>query len=52
VNLEVAIAVAEQAIEEQTAGVTWGKEEVRKRAEEARWEPRYEEYVYDEAGEA
>jgi malate dehydrogenase (oxaloacetate-decarboxylating) len=52
VNLEVAIAVAEQAIEEESAGVSWGKDEVRKKAEEARWEPEYQGFVYDEGGEA
>lgn len=51
VNHEVAIAVAEQAIEEGSAGVSWGKEEVRKRAEEVRWVPEYGEYEYDPDGE-
>ncbi|KAF8574830.1 hypothetical protein K439DRAFT_1371440 [Ramaria rubella] len=51
VNLEVAIAVAEQAITEGSAGVKWGQEEVRERAKAARWEPLYQEYVYDERGE-
>lgn len=51
VNLEVAIAVAEQAIEEGSAGVDWTKEEVRERAIEKQWKPRYGVYVYDPDGE-
>ncbi|KAL1741362.1 hypothetical protein HDZ31DRAFT_67003 [Schizophyllum fasciatum] len=51
VNLEVAVAVAEQAIEDGTAGVSWAKEEVRERAKERSWEPVYPNYVYDENGE-
>ncbi|TDL25719.1 hypothetical protein BD410DRAFT_813441 [Rickenella mellea] len=51
VNLEVAVAVAEQAFDEGNAGVPWGKEEVRKRAEEMRWHPIYGTYVYDPHGE-
>jgi malate dehydrogenase (oxaloacetate-decarboxylating) len=39
VNLEVAIAVAEQAISEGSAGVDWKKEEVRAKAKEKQWEP-------------
>ncbi len=41
VNLEVAIAVAEQAIEEGSAGVEWRKEEVREKAKEKQWKPIY-----------
>ena len=51
VNFEVGVAVAEQAVEEGTAGVGWAKEEVRKRAEEKRWQPVYGEYIYDPEGE-
>jgi malate dehydrogenase (oxaloacetate-decarboxylating) len=51
VNLEVAIAVVEQAIEDGSAAVDWKKEEVRKRATESRWKPVYGKYVYDEHGE-
>ncbi|KAL1692091.1 hypothetical protein GGG16DRAFT_90404 [Schizophyllum commune] len=51
VNFEVGVAVAEQAVEEGTAGVRWAKEEVRKRAEEKRWQPVYGEYIYDPEGE-
>jgi len=51
VNFEVAVAVAEQAIEEGIAGVKWKKEEVREKAKEKQWEPIYEEYVYDKDGE-
>jgi malate dehydrogenase (oxaloacetate-decarboxylating) len=50
VNLEVAVAVAEQAIEEGRAGVDWKKEEVRERAVERRWEPFYGNYEYDPQG--
>ncbi|TRM59798.1 hypothetical protein BD626DRAFT_549994 [Schizophyllum amplum] len=39
VNFEVAVAVAEQAIESGNAGVSWSKEEVRERAKERIWEP-------------
>ena len=51
VNLEVAIAVAEQAIEEGSAGVNWAKEEVRERAIEKQWKPVYGTYIYDPNGE-
>ncbi|KZV85389.1 hypothetical protein EXIGLDRAFT_726152 [Exidia glandulosa HHB12029] len=50
VNFHVAVAVAEQAIEEGSAGVEWGKDEVKERARQARWEPVYQEYVYDVEG--
>ncbi|KAJ8508625.1 hypothetical protein ONZ45_g9123 [Pleurotus djamor] len=50
VNFEVAIAVAEQAIEEGSAGVDWSKEEVRSKAMEKLWKPIYGEYAYDENG--
>jgi malate dehydrogenase (oxaloacetate-decarboxylating) len=39
VNFEVAIAVAEQAINEGIACVEWKKEEVREKAKEKQWEP-------------
>ena len=51
VNLEVAVAVAQQAIEEGTAGVDWKKEEVREKVKEMQWKPIYGQYVYDEDGE-
>ncbi|KAJ3871657.1 hypothetical protein F5051DRAFT_189093 [Lentinula edodes] len=50
VNFEVAVAVAEQAIEEGSAGVDWKKEEVREKAKERLWQPIYGEYVYDKNG--
>ncbi|KAL0571642.1 NAD-dependent malic enzyme, mitochondrial [Marasmius crinis-equi] len=50
VNFEVAVAVAEQAIEEGVAGVKWKKEEVRERAREKIWKPVYGKYEYDEHG--
>lgn len=49
-NLEVAIAVAEQAFDEGIAGVDWKKEETRARAEEKQWKPVYGKYEYDERG--
>ena len=51
VNLEVAIAVVEQAVEEGSARVDWKKEEVRRRVTNAQWKPVYGQYVYDENGE-
>ncbi|TFY65904.1 hypothetical protein EVG20_g5183, partial [Dentipellis fragilis] len=51
VNFEVAVAVAEHAIQEGVAGVEWPKEEVRRRARELQWKPVYPEYEYDPSGE-
>jgi len=51
VNLEVAIAVAEQAVEEGQAEIRCQKEDVRKLVTEAQWKPLYGKYVYDENGE-
>jgi malate dehydrogenase (oxaloacetate-decarboxylating) len=51
VNLEIAIAVAEQAIEEGQAGIRCQKEDVRRLVTEAQWKPFYGEYVYDADGE-
>jgi malate dehydrogenase (oxaloacetate-decarboxylating) len=51
VNSEVAIAVAEQAVEEGQAGISCKKEDVRGLVTAAQWEPVYVEYVYDENGE-
>lgn len=48
--MEISIAVAEKAFDEGTAMVPWGKEEVRKNVERARWHPVYRDYVFDEAG--
>ena len=50
VNYEVAVAVAEQAIEEGTAGVDWKKKEARDRVHAAQWAPVYKQYVYDPNG--
>ncbi|KAI8980562.1 hypothetical protein BD414DRAFT_523694 [Trametes punicea] len=47
VNTEVAIAVAEQAIAEGSAGVDWDREEVRDRIAERQWIPEYPDYIYD-----
>jgi malate dehydrogenase (oxaloacetate-decarboxylating) len=52
VNLEVAIAVAESAIEEETAGVDWKKGEVRQKVVERQWKPVYGVYVYDPSGDS
>lgn len=50
VNFEVAVAVAEQAIEEGNAGVEWTKDEVRDRVKNAQWQPVYQDYEYDPEG--
>ncbi|KAI0352278.1 hypothetical protein OH77DRAFT_1428825 [Trametes cingulata] len=49
VNTEVAIAVAEQAIAEGSAGVDWDREEVRDRIAEKQWIPEYPDFIYDAA---
>ncbi|KAG2153594.1 uncharacterized protein EDB93DRAFT_1135648 [Suillus bovinus] len=49
-NLEVAIAVAEQAFDEGIQGVSWSREEVRTKAEDKQWKPVYGVYEYDEQG--
>lgn len=51
VNFEVAVAVAEQAIEEGSAGVDWKKGEARERVIAAQWSPVYKDFVYDPNGE-
>ncbi|KAH9923161.1 uncharacterized protein BXZ73DRAFT_103959 [Epithele typhae] len=51
VNLEVAVAVVEQAVREGSAGVRWAEDEVRARVRRAQWRPLYGEYVYDPQGE-
>ncbi|OBZ65192.1 NAD-dependent malic enzyme [Grifola frondosa] len=45
VNLEVTVAVAEQAIVEGSATVDWDREEVRDRVLEHRWIPEYPDFV-------
>jgi len=50
VNFEVAVAVAEQAVEEGSADVTWKKEEAREKVHQHLWRPIYGEYVYDKEG--
>ncbi|KAJ7492274.1 hypothetical protein FB451DRAFT_1336243 [Mycena latifolia] len=50
VNFEVAVAVAEQAVEEGSADVTWKKEEAREKVHQHLWRPIYGEYVYDKDG--
>lgn len=47
VNTEVAVAVAEQAIAEGSAGVDWDREEVRDRIAEKQWIPEYPDFIYD-----
>jgi malate dehydrogenase (oxaloacetate-decarboxylating) len=49
-NLEIAVAVAEQAFEEGIQGVIWTKEEARTKAEEKQWWPVYGRYEYAEDG--
>ena len=51
VNLEVAIAVAEQAVKEGQAGISCKKEDARRLVTEAQWKPIYGRYVYDINGE-
>ena len=51
VNYEIAVAVAEQAIEEGSAGVDWRKEEAREKIRQAQWIPVYKEFIYDPEGE-
>ncbi|KAJ7292975.1 hypothetical protein C8J57DRAFT_11999 [Mycena rebaudengoi] len=50
VNFELAVAVAEQAVEEGSAGVDWTKDQVRENVEKHLWTPIYGEYVYDKGG--
>lgn len=50
-NYEVAVAVAEQAIAEGSAGVKWKKEEVREKVKAKQWEAVYGNYKYDPKGE-
>lgn len=50
VNLEIAIAVAEQAVDEGSAGVDWKKEDIRAKATADQWKPVYGRYQYDENG--
>ena len=51
INFEIAVAVAEHAVEEGLANVKWKKEEVRERLKERVWHPFYGTYKYDSAGE-
>lgn len=51
INFEVAVAVAEQAILEGSAGVEWRKDEMREKIRANMWIPEYAKYVYDERGE-
>jgi len=51
VNFEVAVAVAEHAVEEGFAKVKWTKDEVREKLKERIWRPFYGTYTYDPAGE-
>jgi malate dehydrogenase (oxaloacetate-decarboxylating) len=50
INFEVAVAVAEQAVEEGSADVTWKKEDARNKVRQHLWVPTYGEYVYDKDG--
>ncbi|CAE6514010.1 unnamed protein product [Rhizoctonia solani] len=50
-NFEVAVAVAEQAIDEGSAGIKWKKSEVREKLKALQWEPVYGTYKYDPKGE-
>ncbi|KAJ3530062.1 hypothetical protein NM688_g7766 [Phlebia brevispora] len=50
VNYEVAVAVAEQAIEEGSAGVKWQKGEAREKIRQTQWIPVYRDFSYDPEG--
>ncbi|PSS29780.1 hypothetical protein PHLCEN_2v2928 [Hermanssonia centrifuga] len=50
VNYEVAVAVAEQAIEEGVAGVDWKKEDAKEHIKHAQWIPVYQDFIYDPNG--
>lgn len=52
VNFEVALAVARCAMDEQLATVDFGPDELRKKAEIARWTPEYPKYEYDPKGDS
>ncbi|OCH92971.1 hypothetical protein OBBRIDRAFT_725739 [Obba rivulosa] len=51
VSFEVAVAVAEQAVEEGSADVDWKKEEIRDRLRVKQWKAVYGKYIYDPNGE-
>lgn len=50
INFEVAVAVAEQAIEEGSAGIETKKEDVRDKIRGDMWQPEYPEFIYDPQG--
>ena len=53
VNFEVAVAVAEQAIKEGSAGeevLKWEDAEVREKVRDRHWRPEYANYVFDKEG--
>lgn len=50
VNTEVAVAVAEQAIEEGLADVEWKKNEVRDHVIRQMWQPVYPDLEFDPSG--
>lgn len=50
VNFEVALAVAECAMDEGLANVGFSRAELRKHAEIGRWTPTYPSYTYDPDG--
>ncbi|PCH34331.1 NAD(P)-binding protein [Wolfiporia cocos MD-104 SS10] len=50
VNTEIAIAVAEQAMDEGLADVPWKKDEVREHVKKGMWEPVYADFIYDKDG--
>lgn len=51
VNFEVAVAVAEQAIREGSAGVDWKQDDVKEKVHESQWKPEYLPFEYDPDGE-
>ena len=51
VNFEIAVSVAERAVDEGLAGVAYSREEASEKLKELQWKPIYAKYVYDKNGE-
>ncbi|KZT02225.1 uncharacterized protein LAESUDRAFT_730410 [Laetiporus sulphureus 93-53] len=50
INTEIAVAVAQQALDEDLAEVPWSKEEVRDQIIAGQWQPVYADFIYDKDG--
>ncbi|KAI0964507.1 hypothetical protein AcW1_001314 [Taiwanofungus camphoratus] len=50
VNFEIAVAVAQQAIEEGSADVSWKKDDVAEIIHKDMWRPEYADFVHDQNG--